>query len=420
MTPIGLFFILALLLSLFFSYKYTVLLLLISCVFQISSVFKSTLIQPYLIAEAFIVFRSLLSIIKNGFLKGKISTSIFLFALWAIIISYVGPNLFDGFKVVNKNLDESYALGLDTLHFGKNNINQILYVILNFTALTSIYLNRGRLKAEDVQHYFVIVVSLAVILGYWEYSSKLLGVPFPTDFFFNGGELYEIQVGDRFRMSSVCGEASFFGAFISSAFWALLFMGRSTYRRILLVLVLGCVILNLSGSGYTTFAAGALLYMILQKVSPKLYISFACLILLFLLFLLTTDIGQFTLDFLQDKQSSGSTDVRSWSAMTNIGLFFDSYGLGIGLGSTRSSSFIVDLLTCTGIIGLLLFISIYKKLIWPLRKNEISQFAFVYCTLLLICMSLSVPDLSFCLFWFGLYNAALLSKRKFTTKPIKK
>jgi len=413
MTSLGIFFIVILTVSLFLPYRYTFLILLLSCMFQISSVSKSAMIQPYLVSEAFIIFRSIGGLLtKKTYINEKITRIVFLFVVWSLAISYFAPNIFAGLPVVGKDLDEAFLKGLDTLSFGQGNIKQMMYVTLNFSTLIALYYNRKKIGINKVHNYFVIVLSIAVFFGYWGYMANVFGVPYPTDFLLSGGDLYEVKTfNDQYRMNGLCGEASFFGAFISSAFWALMFLKQTPYRRILMLFVLGCIMLNFSGSAYLTFLIGALIFIILHGVKMKHYVLFAFIMIFVILFLFYTPIGNSILAFMQNKQDSGSTEVRYWVTFVNAKLFVDSYGLGIGLGSSRSSSFIVDLLAGTGIIGTILFFLIYKRIVWPLKKNSRSVFSFIYLTLMLICMMLSIPDLSFCLFWFGMHIAILLCDR---------
>ena len=88
----------------------------------------------------------------------------------------------------------------------------------------------------------------------------------------------------------------------------------------------------------------------------------------------------------------------------------DTWGLGLGMGSSRCSSFAVDLLASTGIIGALVFFMISLRVILPLRRNDKFVFVFIYNFLLLSCMMMSIPDISFCGLWLGLHMSILCYK----------
>ncbi len=52
---------------------------------------------------------------------------------------------------------------------------------------------------------------------------------------------------------------------------------------------------------------------------------------------------------------SSSYSDRSSSNSDSLGVFLDSWGIGVGLGSARASSFLPTLLSATGLLGSLLF-----------------------------------------------------------------
>ena len=87
--------------------------------------------------------------------------------------------------------------------------------------------------------------------------------------------------------------------------------------------------------------------------------------------------------------------------MNAIDAFWDSYVLGVGVGSTRASSLITTLLATVGAIGTLLLIS--AIFISAKRALKVSQSAVVAgLAMPLTLMAISIPDLSLPFIWIML------------------
>lgn len=414
MTTFGLVILIFLIISLCLPYRYTVIILIVSCIFQVSSVVNlgSTIIAPYLICEFFIIVRSYKSFLKLNNSLPRVISLVLLFLIWVVVISIFGPIFFENYMVVGKDLDAAYESGLDKLKFSNSNINQILYAILNFSTMIALYFNRYKVRVCDIERAFIISVIFSVFFGVWQILSHTLYIPFPEDFIFPGHGLYDKSVSDYYRMSSVFGEASYFGGYISAAFWGLYILKKSFFRYILLFLSFICVLVSFSGSAYVTFLFGFVLCLIHFKANYRNIKYFFILLFVLIVVIFTSSLGISILEFVNAKQDSESSAIRFWVTITSLSLFIDSWGLGIGLGSSRSSSFIVDLLTGTGLIGTILFVSFIIKLLWPLRKSLDFQFVYVYLLLLLVCMAFSLPDISFCGLWLGLHMAIICYRNK--------
>ena len=401
-----------LILTLLLPYKYMVAILLIFCPFMVTGVFHigGKFVQPYLICELFVILSFLRDEIKD--IREKdiyIYISIFLFMCYGLVITIIGPLLFSGIEVVGKNLDSSYYGGYDKLAFSNNNVTQIGYLVLNMMTLVCIFHHRANIDLKFLKKVFLVAVSVSVFMGYWEFISKTTGfIPFPSDLLMSGNEdgLYVATSFGRFRMSSLCSEASTFGAFISAAFWAIMAMKKRLFHYILLVLVFIAMVLSMSGTAYVIFALGGFLYLYMNGVSFR-YILPALIIGAFIYTTLEF-VGYYSDIYmmLMEKSESSSGVVRYNTALMSLKIFFQSFGLGIGLGSTRSSSFLLDLLAQTGLIGTLLFFTLYKELIIELRKKRQCNWIFYFSIVLLFGQIIAEPDFSYSFFWMGLFMAA--------------
>ena len=94
-----------------------------------------------------------------------------------------------------------------------------------------------------------------------------------------------------------------------------------------------------------------------------------------------------------------------------IRIFFNTYGLGAGLGSNRPSSLVTYLLSNVGLVGCVLFGLFIARMLAALRDacrtERTTELRFVLWMIIgwLVAMVLSVPDLSFAPFWAILATA---------------
>jgi len=365
-------------------------------------------VQPYLLCECYLVLKTLITRNRNKDESGyrdKFTYRVILFTLYGIFITLSGPVIFEGYEVIAKDLDESYYNGGEYLSLGSNNIAQIGYLLLNMATLVCIYTNRKFVENSEIRIFFDISVFISVFIGYWEYINKVWGlVPFPVDVLLGGGQYIGVAY-DRFRMASLSGEASMWGPFVSASFWAILSTYRGVKDAIFLVAIFIAILLNFSGSAIVTFMFGFFMYMMHSINHMKIILVG---LLLFVGYFLLDQIELFndTIQMVSEKSDSSSGNVRLGVTMTSIMLFLKSGGLGVGLGSTRSSSFLADLLACLGIVGFILMLTIYKYLVVSRKKEIHFKFIYVYSLVVMVGQIISVPDFSYCFFWMGLFMAA--------------
>lgn len=105
-------------------------------------------------------------------------------------------------------------------------------------------------------------------------------------------------------------------------------------------------------------------------------------------------IGEYVGRTVDDKVGSSSFDARGESDARAYSNFLDSGGLGTGLGSSRGSAFLPNLLSTTGLLGTVLFGGIVVGLLIGARR--LPHYRPVVWTLVavLVVKSISGPDLS--------------------------
>lgn len=126
-----------------------------------------------------------------------------------------------------------------------------------------------------------------------------------------------------------------------------------------------------------------------------------------------------------EKQSSSSFTERGMWRSTALASLTDSHGFGIGLGSTRSSSSVVGVLSSTGLIGGALFYAfVLQCLLRQVRgapaeaRFILSAFRFSYIPPFVV--SLMVGDADFggmAAFGFGIVSAVVIAERRSPPAP---
>lgn len=252
-------------------------------------------IQPYLLCEVFVILSMFIDGIKSITTKDKYVFFLLGFFVWyGVVITILGPISFAGIEIVSKNLDDSFYKGYEKLKFSINNITQIGYLLLNMTTLICVFHHRENIDVKFLRKAFLISVTISVLIGYWEFIAKTTNIIiFPSELLMSGKEngLYIAKAYGRFRMSSLCTEASTFGAFISSAFWAIMAMRKRIFHYVLLILIFVSIVLSMSGTSYVVFLLGFFLYLFINGISYK-YV-FLSIFFFFLLYVILNLVGYY-------------------------------------------------------------------------------------------------------------------------------
>ena len=94
---------------------------------------------------------------------------------------------------------------------------------------------------------------------------------------------------------------------------------------------------------------------------------------------------------------------RAETNLRALELVKETYGLGVGMGSQRSSSFFASLLANTGVLGFTLFIGMLATLLWRYWKASALSDAQIFVAAALptatLAMGLGIPDLNIPMYW---------------------
>jgi hypothetical protein len=95
--------------------------------------------------------------------------------------------------------------------------------------------------------------------------------------------------------------------------------------------------------------------------------------------------------------------VRELSNKRALEIIKETYGLGVGLGSNRASSFFASLVSNTGVLGALLFSGMLVTLLWRYFKapklTDMQIFVAASLPTATLAMGLGIPDLNLPMYW---------------------
>jgi hypothetical protein len=288
------------------------------------------------------------------------------FGAWAFIITLVGPTLFAGVLVLSPSVGVNTAVSYPIpLGWSTSNAAQAVYLVLGLCAATYLY------RASVQRWVATLALATPTLLSFAKYACSRAGMGWPAGFFDNNTSLVYIDrlpTGEpRFR--GIFAEPSVLATFSTATAFYFLALGlqqRGRRRRASFAVVLMAAI-NLSVSTSTTAIVAPVLigcvlvaWLAWRFLTGRLAIAPHTMLVILLGIAVTLWFGGNALlsaeATLRDKLGSFSFFVRSTADLFSLRLIDDSYGLGLGLGSNRPSSFIPSLLSTVGVVGAILFL----------------------------------------------------------------
>lgn len=309
------------------------------------------------------------------------------FVIWSVISAFFLPHLFSGTLVYDPRGGIDSQVDTQTpLAYSFSNIGQAGYLIINFLIL--VYVNwkawdwdslQKCIKALHVASFVVVLVGLYQVVAFWK------ELPFP-DWFFNSNlgarqlAVYTLEgVG---RINSTFSEASILASYLASyiAFLVVLALGKQLGLLGFFMLVLStiCILLSTSSTGYVVLLILAIMVLFQFLLVPlvtrasltKLSMVQSTLILILVMASVITigiaynaGYGEALYKATIGKADTGSYANRGSSNWFTLNILLETWGFGVGLGSNRPSSFLAWLASNVGILGLILFIMAYAKLL---------------------------------------------------------
>lgn len=337
-------------------------------------------VSPYFFVSILILIRLAFALVTRGGRIGRsapLLSGIFLliaFTAWACLGAVILPYVFEGYSVYSPRLGLDSQVDEGTpLHFTISNLAQVIYLVLNvgmvmFTAASA----SGIDQLRRLHRAFLWGGSLAILAAIYQKVSAVTGVPFPYDILQSNPSL-NLRPGITFRgvtrLSGTFPEASnlalFGGAFLIYVWSCYLTHRRRAPLYLSLALLTALVLL------WTTSTTAYLMLVIVPAVLYLRYIlvplfrghfrwkaAGSVLLLLVTATLLVASSSRLQtvlVEAVLQKGDSTSLMVRATADRDALALFLKTFGVGVGLGSNRPSSFLTSLLSNVGIIGTVLF-----------------------------------------------------------------
>ncbi len=369
------------------------------------------------------------------------------YAVVAEVGAFVLPHVFAGIPVQPPLDPNGYSLtNLPPLQWGISNlaqaINLCIHVVVAFFFWQAI--KRTDWSFRKTISSFGIAAALAALAGLHDRFALVLEWPRMAWFWMSNlgyvqVEPYPISSDnvstyfDFHRISSPFSEPSYGSAFFAATYAgslaSVLFGRRATAITLLTLIFSALALINTTGS--TGWAAGfaSTLFLIAAYTlkhcwalfTPNLSITTSWKRLTATVAGLTvviaavwfSPIGRAAPNIAQiliiEKAAALKNDGRFLSDLRAITLTQQTQGMGTGLGSNRTSSFLTSLLSNTGVAGTAVFLMMVASLAWSLlRAPSIATHQYFSAAALgtaVFSVSLAIPDLNLPLFWAFVFLA---------------
>ena len=414
-TAFGIVYIILLIWAYTRSYKHVATLYAFAYLFQTSMLFSvgSIGVTPYLICPLLLIIKGWHLPTETTVNIRNIQTMSIVFIAFVVFQGIVAKLLFEGSVLIYEGsaMETSIAQGKVPFVFTYKIIVQWIYLILNMGGVVSLLKHRKYLNRTFASRLIKISVLLITVLGIWKYVATNFFGWFPSDFFFNNVAYKMTNIAQslygRYRLSSIFTEASVCGLFLAAFFWNV-FFSVCTRKKILFFLIIVCLVLSLASTGFFAFGFGLVLYVVVSRQSKAIIfvsVVVASLLLVSALF----NLDQALLNMTINKMESGSAEVRTMIMRSQLDLFFETWGWGIGLGGSCAAGLLTTLVGHIGIIGTFLFIIWICMIFKHLRANGTSL-AFVPLLVILFGMCSSVGHLSYPILWLELIIITTITK----------
>ena len=363
----------------------------------------------------------------------KFLNSLFLFTAWAVASAFILPRLFQGAQVYTpRGGIDSQVNAQNALKYTFSNLGQAIYLTINFMVVAWVAVRPWQwasmekmLNALHAASVAVILVSLYQLVAFW------FGLP-SIDWLFDnnlgGAQLTNLTLAGVGRISSTFSESSTMAAYLTSYVIFLFIIMRHRQLGIggFILLVAGviCLLLSTSSTAYIVLAILALIFFVrllvtimikakLRNISLIESITAAAsigILIIVLYIALQTSYADAIYESTIGKTDSSSYEARNSSNWHAFRIFAETWGLGVGLGSNRPSSFLAWLLSNVGAIGLILLFFAYIRLMQGTkryatmfrhqdRKTAILSALWWGFLTHVIAKLISQPDIAFPTFW---------------------
>jgi hypothetical protein len=439
-------------------------LVLVSTVLQATAVFNVPIgdaggkgvaaygVSPYMlmavVAGLVWLFRSVLD--RGIYLPKQIRWPFGLLASYAVVScigAFVLPKLFDGLPV-NLLLEMDGIIRLDPLHASMSNSVQAFNLCVHGVVL--FFMMQASQRADGLRGIAsgaAGALILVLCIGFYEQAAQLIGVSSLVPYLANNMGYSQAPAAETwiwFRIGLPFTEPSYASAYLAATsigLWGVALLGRgwwwawvgATLSTIGLLNTLGATGLAAAGGAALVFVCGVIFNAL--RPHADLSIRLRAGVMCFLLILASTwgaKVYQESIYKLRvDDMFSGlivgkaklKDGVRELSNKRALEIVKETYGLGVGLGSNRASSFFASLVSNTGVLGAALFCAMLVSLLWRYVRapalTDMQIFVAVALPTATLAMGLGIPDLNLPMYWGFIFLAFVFcpgDAAKVTTK----
>ena len=349
------------------------------------------------------------------------------YAAVAVLGAFVLPKWFDGLPV--NMLVEMDGIGrLVPLHASLSNTIQALNLCVHGVVL--LFVLQARQRADGLRGIAAGAAGALVLvmcIGFYEQAAQLKGMPSLVPYLANNLGYSQVPVAEKwllFRIGLPFTEPSYASAYLAATsfgLWAIALLGRGWWWAWFAAAVSTAGLLNSLGATGLAAAGGAsvvfFLWVLVKALRPSTSLSVrlrAAVMCAMLLLASTWGYKAFQESAYKPKVDEMVSDliirkaklkdgVRELSNRRALEIVKETYGLGVGLGSNRASSFFASLVSNTGVLGALLFSSMLLTLLWRYYKapklTDIQIFVAASLPTATLAMGLGIPDLNLPMYW---------------------
>jgi len=397
-------------------------LLIISSVFEASSAINIAErgIQPYYLIAGFIIARALVNRALGVHSNRRMPQGnwLMLFAVIAVGSAFMCPIIFKGIPVYDPKVGIDDGLFIrPPLQFGMNNVIQAGYLACHIAtafALVAIKVSTTKTRKAFLWAFYIEFFFLSA-----ESLCQLAGINFPLWLVLNnpGYSLWENSMeAYGTRNPGTFAEPSLAGAFLvlyCVGFLAEYLARKGRVFRVIVAMLASGLVASSSSIFTLCLVPIPLLvryspfrspwYINLRQARRIVWILFILFAPLVFVLLFSSGYREVLTTLTVSKGESGSFINRTASDLYGLQLLLQTYGIGVGLGSSRSSSLITTLLSNVGIAGFLAFGVFYFKLFTNL-SDDYAWFRWAAFALLInVCIGLA--DVTMPIFWIPILLA---------------
>jgi hypothetical protein len=290
-------------------------------------------------------------------------------------------------------------------------------------------------------------LGLVLVVGFYQQWASWKGLPGWLPFLANNPGYEQASVAGQFiwfRVGLPFTEPSYASAFLAATSlgcWAVAFFGRRWWWALAAALLSTAGLLNTLGATGLAAAGGAMAVLVSAVVVHALRPSTGLNMrlrpaLLCVVVLLASTWGWRALENSPYKPQLGGLmenvivskvqiqdGVRELSNKRALEIVQETYGLGVGMGSNRASSFFASLVSNTGMLGALLFCCMLLSLLWryfkATRLTDMQIFVAASLPTATLAMGLGIPDLNLPMYWGLIFLGFVFCPEKatgYTTK----